>query len=330
MSIEINNTKKRNAPKQILKNAKDILDIKKNLTPYIKEGKNIQVRYNEDYTSCVISATLNTAIDTEFSLTSNNPLANRIISQYVETNDNNITTINGRITSILNQITKLNNNKQNKLTAGANINISNNGEISSSYVNIYNIPSYNTGLRIATSSDRDNNKSLYIPYFTNTQAGVVNKPQLRQAVIDTIQEILPQIAPLFFPQVGEIIETINPDYNPNRVYQDTTWDKMADGIFLESTTNSTKIGTETEAGLPEIYFRGTGGRDQKEWVGDSSASSGNAKNGSRQVTDNLKNSGTGNYAIRYDMKASRSNAIYGKSNTVQPHSIKVFRWIRTA
>ncbi len=49
--------------------------------------------------------------------------------------------------------------------------------------------------------------------------------------------------------VGHIIQTVNPDFNPNASYDGTYWEKISDGLFLES---SSTPGVEHAAGLPDI------------------------------------------------------------------------------
>lgn len=99
--------------------------------------------------------------------------------------------------------------------------------------------------------------------------------------------------------------------------------------FIEGTTNATALGDLVEAGLPNI----TG----NIWAGDTygssifTSSSGFIQNGSNSGwrTSTVQSTVSGaSDTITFD--ASRSNSIYGNSNTVQPQSVKVLYYIVVA
>jgi hypothetical protein len=99
-----------------------------------------------------------------------------------------------------------------------------------------------------------------------------------------------------------------------------TWEKVSEGRVLQGADGSQEVGETVEAGLPNI----TGGliRTNYEQVPVGAL----YQDGGRfRFTD-----GIGNYGINVGFDASRSNAIYGKSNTVQPPAYLVNIWKRTA
>lgn len=128
------------------------------------------------------------------------------------------------------------------------------------------------------------------------------------------------IVDLIYP-VGSTITTLNIHFNPNVQYAGTTWTTIKEGVFLQSTQNSSEVGTEMSPGLPNIYGTFDGNTD------DGSA----AKTGAFYAPGwgfNGSNGSTGGGYIVFD--ASRYNSIYGNSTTVQPPAIKCFIWQRTA
>lgn len=122
--------------------------------------------------------------------------------------------------------------------------------------------------------------------------------------------------------VGTTYISFNADFNPNNAWQGTKWELLDGGIFIESTTND--VGVETQAGLPEL----TG--YQKHSVVHSavnSPSTGVFKSSTWIAGSNITNGSIGGFKVLV-FKASDGNAIYGRSNTVQPHSIKAKIWKR--
>ena len=137
---------------------------------------------------------------------------------------------------------------------------------------------------------------------------VVSVAQVKQLIIDLEHPI------------GSVIHSFDYGYDPNNVYTGTTWEKIKEGIFLEAT--ETTAGTEKEAGLPNIT--GNFGSINQETDG--------CFNSSLQYSE-LTMAISREYVFRYTINsfdASRSSAVYGKSTTVQPHSITCFIWRRIA
>ena len=97
--------------------------------------------------------------------------------------------------------------------------------------------------------------------------------------------------------------------------------------FIEGTINSNALGNLVEAGLPNItgYIRsdtyGSGGT-----ITSADGAFYTSENNNPQNVAATGSSGA-NYHYRAYIDASRSSAIYGKSSTVQPQSIKVYYYI---
>lgn len=132
----------------------------------------------------------------------------------------------------------------------------------------------------------------------------------------------------FFYPVGSYYETSNVNFNPNTDWGGT-WDKLDDGLFLQSTHTASKVGTNVSAGLPNI----TGGGNTcaygenrgfvvSRWGAFTSGGTYNYKPGSSAYWS------TNYQGLQFD--ASQSNSIYGNSTTVQPPSKLVYIWHRTA
>lgn len=124
--------------------------------------------------------------------------------------------------------------------------------------------------------------------------------------------------------VGSIYLSLNEDFDPNQAFGGT-WTLITNGKFLEST--NINPGTEIAAGLPNITgtakINSPASMAGQGWVG--------ALNGVIAQTTNKYAYQTGTYyGGNVEMDASRANAIYGNSNTVQPPAITCFMWKRTA
>lgn len=104
-----------------------------------------------------------------------------------------------------------------------------------------------------------------------------------------------------------------------------TWEKIEEGLCLQSVKGDQVAGTTVEAGLPtitgSIVFSGTDG-----WGSSSGAFSNTGATGAGQY----HHGGIGNAQQTFNFDASRSNSIYGKSDTVQPPAYLVNIWKRTA
>ncbi len=122
--------------------------------------------------------------------------------------------------------------------------------------------------------------------------------------------------------VGAVYHTFDAGFDPNIAFVGT-WTKIAAGLFLQASQTTT--GDMIAAGLPNIT-----GKVRDDLVG---AGGGNAPSGAfystRRTAGQAFGSGTGYYNDQA-FSASRSNAIYGASDTVQPPAITCIIWRRTA
>ena len=110
---------------------------------------------------------------------------------------------------------------------------------------------------------------------------------------------------VLYPELHKLMQN-TPNYN---------------GRFLQGTDTTTKVGDRLEAGLPNItgylnYFFGTGTVDPGRTWGNGAIRTGKYKNHGKAGDDDQ-----GSYNLTFN--ASWSNAIYGRSNTVQPPAVVV-------
>lgn len=142
---------------------------------------------------------------------------------------------------------------------------------------------------------------------------------------------LSDIFSLVYP-LGSIYTSISSTFNPNTTFGGT-WEKISEGNFLEATEVAENVGTATEAGLPNITGE-IGRQNGTEFIknsGGQKVQSGCLDTKSYNTTKYLnETNGSATRATSIVIDASNSNSIYGNSETVQPKSIKVFMWKRTA
>lgn len=134
---------------------------------------------------------------------------------------------------------------------------------------------------------------------------------------------------MFYP-VGSIYQTIDDGFNPN-IRWGGTWELIEEGRFLQATETSATGGDTVSAGLPNfggyLDIRATDynaspvawadGVFIKSTTAGYSVDAVHQQNGAANV-------------MRYNFDAHYYNSIYGNSTTVQPPSIKVYMWHRTA
>lgn len=101
-----------------------------------------------------------------------------------------------------------------------------------------------------------------------------------------------------------------------------TWEKVSEGRVLQGVSGSQVAGKTVEAGLPNIT-----GTVSNFWCGGPSGGFSGALYAVGSGTQYGGGSSSGN-GIGFN--ASKSNSIYGKSNTVQPPAYLVNVWKRTA
>lgn len=104
-----------------------------------------------------------------------------------------------------------------------------------------------------------------------------------------------------------------------------TWEQIASERVLMGASSTHAAGTTAKAGLPNI----TGSFPTTTYGSNYNKTSGAFSLGSR-ITGNGEdsNSSFNSYYVSFD--ASSSNAIYGRSKTVQPAAYYVHIWRRTA
>ena len=112
-----------------------------------------------------------------------------------------------------------------------------------------------------------------------------------------------------------------------------TWEEIATNRVLMGASSSHAAGTTAEAGLPNIT--GSTGRFASAYDSHSSNAA-DRKQGALNYSGEAYNmgyyssSGSAGYGYYINFNASKSNAIYGKSNTVQPAAYYVHIWRRIA
>lgn len=106
-----------------------------------------------------------------------------------------------------------------------------------------------------------------------------------------------------------------------------TWEKVSQGRVLQGVSGSQVAGKTVEAGLPNIIGTVTTMNSRFSNGGNGAfAGSDGGSTGSASAYGGTDYGG--NATLRFD--ASKSNSIYGKSNTVQPPAYLVNVWKRTA
>lgn len=123
--------------------------------------------------------------------------------------------------------------------------------------------------------------------------------------------------------VGSIYQTISPE-NPSVTFGGGTWEKIARDRVLMGASDTHPAGTTVEAGLPNITAKVT------SQYGIFNADSEGAFYFLEGANFNYPATGLGGLLI-HDLRfsASRSNPIYGDSNTVQPPAYFTYTWLRT-
>lgn len=144
---------------------------------------------------------------------------------------------------------------------------------------------------------------------------------------------------IFYPP-GSYYETSDPDFDPN-VRWGGIWELEDAGRVLQSTQDASKVGTNVDAGLPNLSGNFKLGWADKSGGGIITPNGNSANNNG--VFSNYHSGDAfwvgGSYAtvssdnyhanwMKFD--ASRANSIYGNSDTVQPPATLVKRWHRTA
>lgn len=132
-------------------------------------------------------------------------------------------------------------------------------------------------------------------------------------------------------EVGDVLHTTS-SVSPAARFGGT-WEEIATNRVLMGASSSHAAGTTAEAGLPNIT--GSTGRFASAYDSHSSNAA-NRKQGALNYSGETYNmgyyssSGSAGYGYYINFNASKSDAIYGKSNTVQPAAYYVHIWRRIA
>ena len=145
----------------------------------------------------------------------------------------------------------------------------------------------------------------------NLKVNTINS-QLSSSVLSNLQSVYP---------IGSLYFGVNDNCPIANLFG--TWEKVAEGLCLQGATSSQVPGNTVAAGLPNI-------------TGNVTLTGVEGVNGSGAIYSNGdtagRNGGHENYTRNNKMgfDASKSNSIYGNSNTVQPPAYLVNVWKRTA
>ena len=142
----------------------------------------------------------------------------------------------------------------------------------------------------------------------------------------TDQEVGKILIDFIYPVGSIFITTVKslPDY-----FKAGTWELLEEGRVLW-TTNGNDGGEFIEAGLPNIKgdLSLTGGGSSGGWISGNGALK--EKNTGSKKFWAASSGSTAGVSTGIDLDASKSNGIYGNSDTVQPPAVKVYAYKRVA
>ena len=127
-------------------------------------------------------------------------------------------------------------------------------------------------------------------------------------------------------EVGDVLHTTS-SVSPAARFGGT-WEEVAQDRALMGASSSHAAGTTAEAGLPNIT--GSVGRYTSGWRSGPDRQQGAFTATGNNSMDLYSSSGGYGEGTYINFNASKSNAIYGKSNTVQPAAYYVHIWRRIA
>ena len=124
------------------------------------------------------------------------------------------------------------------------------------------------------------------------------------------------------PRIGDIVFTTVKDNSPAKRYKNTVWELVAQNRVPMGAGDGHEGGETVEAGLPNITaaFGGV----QTDDIGHAKGATYSGE------TYNILQQGTGYSKISLFFDASRSNPIYGASDTVQPSGYYFYFWRRVS
>ena len=177
-----------------------------------------------------------------------------------------------------------------------------------------------------TEADQKFGTPYTLPAATTTALGGVKLSEDFTTDEDGTLHLAGGTAPDPYP-VGIVISMVG-DTSPAALFGGT-WEQVASERVLMGASSRHAAGTTVEAGLPNIT--GSTGEFASGY-----SHSPDRKNGALRYSGNGYNmgyyssSGSGGYGYYIDFNASSSNAIYGRSSTVQPAAYYVHYWQRKA
>ena len=133
--------------------------------------------------------------------------------------------------------------------------------------------------------------------------------------------VIPEVDKLTAYPVGSIFQTVSTT-SPAALFGGT-WQEIAQNRVLMGASSSHAAGTTVKAGLPNITGSFVANVRMNQH-----AVSGAFTAGERITATGADNSDAGTY--KFSLDASKSNAIYGRSTTVQPAAYYVHIWHRVA
>jgi hypothetical protein len=170
-------------------------------------------------------------------------------------------------------------------------------------------------------------KSIKLPVATATTLGGVKLSDDFTADADGTLHLAGGTAPDPYP-VGSIFQTVSTT-SPAALFGGT-WQEIAQNRVLMGAPYAHAAGSTVEAGLPNItgsVGRFASGHHSNELDRKQGALS---YSGQGNNLGYYSSSGSYGYGYYIDFNASSSNAIYGRSNTVQPAAYYVHIWRRVA
>lgn len=165
-------------------------------------------------------------------------------------------------------------------------------------------------------------KNIKFPIATATTLGAVKLSEDFTADVDGTLHLAGGTAPDPYP-VGSIYQSTDPT-SPAALFGGT-WEEIASDRVLMGASSAHAAGTTVEAGLPNIT--GSFGANVRYTVDPEPSG---AFSASRDNDYSLGSSGNRITVYRFKFDASKSNAIYGRSTTVQPAAYYVHIWHRVA
>ena len=156
-----------------------------------------------------------------------------------------------------------------------------------------------------------------------------------KAMLDSLQTEVDSRSFYTRAEVDALLKSVNP-FPVGSIYQSTdatspaalfggTWEQIASERVLMGASSTHAAGTTAKAGLPNI----TGSFPTTTYGSNYNKTSGAFSLGSR-ITGNGEDSNSSFNSYYVSFAASGSNAIYGRSSTVQPAAYYVHIWRRTA